>query len=217
MNLVITIFLPEKENIYEQILNSYGSSIATLDARGTAIQNMLDLLGIKSKERRAGFAIMDNEATINYLNGAKQNLYIGIPGQGLVMGIPLKSVGGQKAMSLLKIKKEKPNLDYKYELIVAVCQEGYTSLVMQAAREGGATGGTIIHGKGTGNPELEQFHHVSIGSEKELIFIVARSDKKQTIMEDIVKKAGLETEAKTIVFSLPVSAIAGFGLGDGFA
>ena len=43
-----------------------------------------------------------------------------------------------------------PELNGKYELIVIVANEGRTDQVMNAARAAGATGGTVLHGKGTG-------------------------------------------------------------------
>ena len=38
-----------------------------------------------------------------------------------------------------------------YELIFTIVNAGYTDLVMEAAKAEGATGGTVVNGKGTGN------------------------------------------------------------------
>ena len=87
-------------------------------------------------------------------------------------------------------------------------------MVMNAARAAGATGGTVLHGKGEGNKNEEKFYNVSIASEKEVILIVARKEQKSDIMRSILEKAGPNTEAETVVFSLPTSEVAGFGLFD---
>ena len=92
---------------------------------------------------------------------------------------------------------------------------GYKPLVdavMDAAREAGARGGTVLHGKGTGSKDAEKFFRVSIAQEKELILIVAKSDEKAAIMKSIVTNAGVNTEAGAVVISLPVSEVAGFGV-----
>ena len=39
--------------------------------------------------------------------------------------------------------------DTKYELLVVIANQGYTELVMDAARAAHAPGGTVIHAKGT--------------------------------------------------------------------
>ena len=97
----------------------------------------------------------------------------------------------------------------KHELIVAIANYGYNTQVMKAAEEGGATGGTVLHGKGVGMKRAEQFLGVSLVSEKEVIFIVAKSEQKNAIMSAIMEKAGLTSKAGTIVFSLPVTSTAG--------
>lgn len=107
--------------------------------------------------------------------------------------------------------KYTPELNYSYELIVAIANEGRTDLVMNAARSAGAAGGTVLHGKGTGSEGGERFYNVSIAQEKEVILIVSRAEQKSGIMKAILEKAGPDTEAGTIVFSLPTSEVAGFG------
>lgn len=45
----------------------------------------------------------------------------------------------------------------KNELLVVIANHGYTELVMDAAREVHAAGGTVIHAKGTGTENAQQF------------------------------------------------------------
>ncbi|MBQ8858556.1 MAG: P-II family nitrogen regulator, partial [Clostridia bacterium] len=60
----------------------------------------------------------------------------------------------------------------------------------------------------------EKFFRVSIASEKEVILIVAKATEKAAIMQSIVQGAGVGTEAGAVVLSLPVTAVAGFGMLD---
>jgi len=217
MNLVITIFIPDKQQRYDNILSRYNiPSLALFSGKGTAIQDVLDLLGIKNNQRKIGFTVIEENNTTNLFNDLRNELYIGIPGQGLVMSIPIKAIGGKQNMAKLNAKKSKPNLNFEYELIVAITQEGRNSEVMNAAREAGASGGTIIHGKGTNDFDSEHFHQISIGSEKEIIFIVARSENKAEIMKNILQKAGPDSKAQTVLFSLPVNEVGGFTLSEAF-
>ena len=100
-----------------------------------------------------------------------------------------------------------------YELIVAIYEKGYTDLVMDAAREAGAGGGTTIRAKGTG-AGAEKFFGLSLAVEKEIVFIVSHVNKKKEIMKAIMQKAGVDTKAHALVFSLPVSETAGFRFAD---
>ena len=95
--------------------------------------------------------------------------------------------------------------EQKYELIVCIVNAGYSENVMGAARSAGATGGSILRGRGTANPEAEEFFNITIQPDKEVVFILVPADIKDTVMKTVYKNAGLSTEGAGIVFSLPVS------------
>ncbi len=187
-----------------------------LHAHGTAVRSMLDILGIESNEKRVVMTVANTEKTKRLIEEQKRRLFIGVPGHGIVVAVPIKSIGGGKTVAFLngnqQPAKYTPELNYSYELIVAIANEGRTDQVMNAARAAGAAGGTVLHGKGTGSENAEKFYNVSIASEKEVILIVAKAEQKAGIMKAILEKAGPASEAGTIAFSLPTSEVAGFGL-----
>ena len=89
-----------------------------------------------------------------------------------------------------------------------------TGMVMDAAREAGATGGTIVRAKGALNESRAKFFGVSIAEEKDVVYIVASADKRNDIMSAIMNKAGVKSPAHTVMFSLPVDAVAGIHVPD---
>ena len=191
----------------------------TLLGHGTAVQSMLDLLGIESTEKRVIMTVANPEKTRKFIKEMRRQVYIGIPGHGIIMAVPIKSVGGGKTLAYLNNGEQQParytpELNGKYELIVIVANEGRTDQVMNAARAAGPTGGTVLHGKGTGSQNPKKFYNVSIASEKEVILMVAQNDRKAAIMQSVLHHAGPDSEAGAILFSLPVSEVAGFGLMD---
>lgn len=219
MNFVISICNPDNINLLQEICQDLGLPISViLRGRGTAVRSMLDLLGLESNEKRVVISVADNEKLKKFIKEQKKNMFIGVPGHGIVVSVPIKSIGGKRTMEMLNADPrnigEKPEFNPSYELIVAVANEGRMDMVMNAARAAGATGGTVLHGKGEGNKNEEKFYNVSIASEKEVILIVARKEQKSDIMRSILEKAGPNTEAETVVFSLPTSEVAGFGLFD---
>ncbi len=100
-------------------------------------------------------------------------------------------------------------MDFEYELIIVVLNEGYADLAMDAAREAGAGGGTVLHAKGTGGSRGESFFNVRFADEKDMLYIVAHRSEKAEIMRAVNQKAGPETEARGICFSLPISSVLG--------
>ena len=188
-----------------------------LIGRGTARKDVLDLLGLSTHEYHIFMTIADRESTQRLIDEARRNLYIDAPGQGIIVATPIKSVGGGKTLANLnggRPAEGAPEINFNYEIVLAIANEGHTDTVMEAAREAGARGGTVLHGKGTGSKDAAKFFGVSIASEKEVIMIVAKSSEKAAIMKSIIDKAGTQTDAGAVVMSLPVSAVAGFGVLD---
>lgn len=217
MNYVISICAPRALDTLTALCAELELPVnVVLHAHGTAVRSMLDILGIESNEKRVVLTVATQEKTRQLIDEQKRRLFIGVPGHGIVVSVPIKSIGGGKTVAFLggspQTAKYTPELNYSYELIVAIANEGRTDLVMNAARSAGAAGGTVLHGKGTGSDKAEKFYSVSIAQEKEVILIVAKSEQKAGIMRAILEKAGPNTEAGTIVFSLPTSEVAGFGL-----
>ena len=93
----------------------------------------------------------------------------------------------------------------KYELVVCIVNAGFSQNVMDAARQAGARGGTIVRGRGSANPESEEFFNITIHPDKEMVLILVPSEQKDTILKAVYKHCGLSTEGSGIAFSLPVS------------
>lgn len=218
MNYLISVVNPAAmEQVCEIAAALYLPQTVTMLGHGTAAQSMLDLLGIESTEKRVIMTVANPEKTRQFIKNMRQQLYIGIPGHGIVIAVPIKSVGGGKTLAYLNNGEQQtarytPELNSKYELIIIVANEGRTDQVMNAARAAGATGGTVLHGKGSGSQNPKKFYNVSIASEKEVILMVAQSDRKAAIMQSVLHQAGPDSEAGAVLFSLPVSEVAGFGL-----
>ena len=206
MNYVISIFSPAAFPKLKDICSELELPFNTaLHGEGTAMPSMLDMLGIESNERRIMLSVAGPEKTEKLIALQKERLFLGVPGHGITVALPIKSIGGGKTVAYLNKdgnEKYTPELNYSYELIIAIAN---------SARKAGARGGTVIHGKGTGNENAEKFYHVSIAEEKEVILIVSAASQKSEIMRSILENAGPGTPAGTVVFSLPVSEAVGFG------
>lgn len=213
MNIVLSIIYPAGLKILTDIHQNLRLPFTmVLHGRGTATDRMLDLLGIESRENRIVLTVADPQKTRELIEEQRRVLYLGMPGNGLVIALPIKSIGGGKTLAYLSgdaSPKYTPEATYDHELILAIANEGCTDMVMDAARAAGATGGTVIHGKGVGQENAKKFFNVSIAQEKEVVMIVAYRPQKAAIMQSILKLAGPDSKARAIVLSLPVSEIAG--------
>ena len=97
----------------------------------------------------------------------------------------------------------------KYEMILCVVNAGFSDDVMDAAREAGARGGTVIHARGTANKEAESFFHITIQPDKDVVMLLVPASIKDSVLHAIYQSAGLKSEGQGIAFSLPVNKAVG--------
>ena len=97
----------------------------------------------------------------------------------------------------------------KYEIIFCIVNAGFEETVMEAAKEAGAKGGTILSGHGTANKDAEGKFRITVQSEKEIVMIIVKSEIKDDVLKAIYRTAGLGSPGNGIAFSLPVSGAVG--------
>lgn len=180
---------------------------------GTATGEHLLLHRLEESEKAVFYTVAARSSVQELFRYAKEKMYIDIPGNGIMLSIPIKSVGGGSNLAYLtrgqKIGGGKPSMEFKHELIIAIIKEGYSDEVMEYARAAGAGGGTVLHAKGTGTAEVKKFLGVSIAPGKDMIYILSDSEKKADIMTAICENCGRDKPAEAICLSLPVSAVTG--------
>ena len=219
LHMMVTIIDRKMTKRFSAFYEKMGLAVSvTTLGTGTAASEILDYFGLDGSEKSVLFHVVTDDTWKLVKRQLQLEMKIDVPGIGIAFLIPLSSVGGKKTLNYLTggqdfVKGEESTLkDTKYELLVVIANQGYTEQIMDAARKVHASGGTVIHAKGTGGQQAEKFLGVTLVPEKEMVFIVARKDRKNAIMQAIMEEAGTGTAAGAIVFSLPVTDTAGMRL-----
>lgn len=221
LNMVITITDRERT---ETAINLFReNNVFTTDivlGQGTASRETLDYLYLNPSEKAIVFGVVTGAGLLPLLKAFKRKMFIDVPGNGIVAVVPLNTIGGRRSLEYMldgqavdttqrsqeeAERMERMSVKTDHELIFVIANEGYSDLIMDAARGAGAAGGTVIKAKGTGAEYTEKFFGFSIASEKEIHLLVTPAQGRNNIMRAIMEKAGLESKAQSIVFSLPVS------------
>ncbi len=100
-------------------------------------------------------------------------------------------------------------MSFEHEVIFCIVNAGFSDSVMDAAKEFGARGGTVIHARGTANTEAEKLYKITVQPEKEIVMILVPKDIKNDILHALYKAVGLNTAGQGIAFSLPVTEVVG--------
>ena len=95
MNFIISITSPEALPVLTGVCEDMALPLnVTLSGRGTAVKSMLDVLGIESNLKRIMLSVANEEKTREFITRQKRQLHIGVPGHGIVIAVPVKSIGG---------------------------------------------------------------------------------------------------------------------------
>ena len=201
---------PDFVALYQQ--QNIHVSLTTVGA-GTAVSERLE-----RTEKAVIFTTVTDSRWKAVKRQLEHTMNIDVPGTGIAFTIPVSSIGGKRALQFLtedqdfQIGEETTLKDTKYELLIVIANQGYSGLIMDAARSENAGGGTVIHAKGTGMERAEQFLGVSLAAEKEMVLIVIKREDKNRIMRAIMDQAGTASKARSVILSLPVTSTAGLRL-----
>jgi nitrogen regulatory protein PII len=100
-------------------------------------------------------------------------------------------------------------MDFMHECIVCIVNSGYSETVMEAAREAGAGGGTVIGARGTATKDAEKFFGITVHPEKEIVMILVNREIRDVVLHALYQKVGLQTKGQGIAFALPVDSVVG--------
>lgn len=189
-----------------------------VNAIGTASNEMMDILGLGSPDRSILISALPKNFADDMLSMLQAKLKFRIPGNGIAFTVAVNGANNHILKMLEHIegdknaperKDDRAMTDIKRVMIAAVVNHGYSEEVMNAARDAGASGGTVVHGRGVGDESAMNFWGLGVQEEKEVILIVADAQSKLAIMQAIGEKCGMHSEAKGMVVSLPIDEVVG--------
>lgn len=154
-------------------------------ARGTASSSLLAILGFSDSHREVVVSVVEDKDAESVFHAAADMNEKGI--------VAMVGINGENRVE-------------NWEMIQVICEAGYADDCMAAARKAGASGGTIIKGRGTAEKDDVKFFGYPISSEKEILVIVEEREKAGKILDEIGKLPFLSKRGKAVVFSLPVSS-----------
>lgn len=93
-----------------------------------------------------------------------------------------------------------------FKLILAIVERGFSQEVVKASQEAGNEGAVIIKGRGIGKTE-KKFFGLRIEPENEVVMIVVPERLVLNVSKAIYEKLDYKSEAKGVVFVLPISHV----------
>lgn len=177
--------------------------------RGTLRSEWLKRLGLTDVRREIFLTLIDNTMEDKFYDAMSNKFELSKTGHGIAFSTPLKycfKVKGPRYESILE-KKEVNNMDY--ECIFVIVDKGLSSDVLDAAESVGSTGGTVIHGRGTGTQEKAILFNIEIEPEKEIVMILSKKEKSENIVNSIDEKLKISEPGTGIIFVMDINRTLG--------
>jgi hypothetical protein len=184
---------------------------------GTAGSDILALLGLNSVDKSVICCLVPEYESVSLLRLISGRIHLSKPGRGIAFTMPLTGVSGAALQLIAKDfenkgddeKVENGKSVAKYDMILALINQGHLDALMTAAKAAGARGGTVLHGRKCASDGEGKFFGIAPQLEKDIVAILTKHDMKNDIMRALTQACGLHTEAQGVVISMPVDEIEG--------
>lgn len=213
--LLLLIILDEGyDRKISYILNKYNIKYKTVsNGNGTASPSVLDYFGLTETKKEFFLAIIPDYLKSDILLKLEKDFDLKKAGTGIAFTIPIissnKFLMDDFVNSGVEESGELMNNGKKYQLIMTIVMEGYIENVMVAAKRAGASGGTVMKGRGLGNKIPTKILGFNIEPGKDIVLNLVKEEDKTKVMEEITKDVGIKTPGKGICISLPVDSVVG--------
>jgi hypothetical protein len=229
LKLMFVVTEADKAENAMRLLRRWHISLAhQFHADGTATSETLNIFGLGGTAKTMSVCVVPGFLSQEFLREAEETLKLKKRGAGIAFTAPISGIASQAAnlindgysrqqtrgderieSGLDEPKEEKKENGLALSLIVASVAQGYGQTAAAAAREAGATGGTLWNARKAETEAHSSALGLAINGEREILTILAPKFIKIDIMKAINTACGINTEARGIVISLPVEAAVG--------
>ncbi|MCI1245395.1 MAG: P-II family nitrogen regulator [Bacilli bacterium] len=210
-----------------RILNKRQAAASFLThASGTATNDFYHVLGFDESHKQVVFALTQERQWGGLKNDLRDRFSVSDFSRGIAFVSHVDSLIGLSAYKMMAnvrplgldkgdIPMEETKKSDDYEMVVAIVNDGYVDLAMDAAKKAGARGGTVLTARGTGNEDIEKFFGLIITPEKQIAIILVPRAIKDAVLRAIYRECGINTKGQGIAFSMPVSDVVGLVSAEG--
>lgn len=225
--LLLTITREDDQRKLEELFDSINATVCfQFRGKGTAPTEMMDIFGIGGTTRLLSGAVLPKSQVKTVFDMLYKQLHFRHKGGGIAITIPINAlqnhilqVLGDEERAWMEIeatKKGMPKGDEEemgekteYTVIWVSVESGYSDDVVDAARNAGAKGGTVMKGRRRNSKSVSRHFGIKVQEEQDFVMIVVPKERKTEIMTAIASVCGLGTDAHGVVLALPVEDVMG--------
>lgn len=159
--------------------------ISIVMGRGSVDAKILEFLGITDIKKEIIFALVHQNDTLDLLKSLNNEYHFDRLNHGIAFVLPTSRLINLNDESSLENTKNQSEGDFMYDMITTIVEKGKAEDVINMAKLGGATGGTIINARGAGDKETSRVFSIEIEPEKEIVMIISKVEMTEKIVDSI--------------------------------
>lgn len=167
---------------------------------GTINNPLLDFIGLADIRKEIIYMLADCELAGKALTTLSQHFKLEKPNHGIAFSTAIAKLDGSSSIRCNNNNEERGSDKVRYHIVNTIVEKGNAEDVISAAKAAGATGGTIINGRGSGVHETAKLFMMDIEPEKEIVMIISEAGNTEAIVESIKDKLHLNEPGNGIIF-----------------
>lgn len=208
---VMTLIISEHQaNLFIDIIkekNLYDGIVFL--AKGTVKNSFLNLIGLKNQKMRLIDVLIESEKSKEIIDYTAEKLKLNEPNHGIAYLTSKRMVKDEEGKSNVS---NTIGVKTMFKKITVIVNRGMADDVMDIARESGARGGTILHGKGTGSKNAAKLFGMEVEPEKELILIIVPTELEENVVNNLYDKLEMHKGGNGILFVEDITDVRGIVL-----
>lgn len=177
--------------------------------RGTIKSHLLDILGLNEVRKEILIMVIEERLESLFYRELNKKFALDKPHHGIAFSMPINNCIGLKNSKYQSNSEKQEVKNMKYEAIFTIVDKGMSDEVLEAAELGGSTGGTVIHGRGSGSQDKAKLFNIEIEPEKEIVLILSEITKTESIVSSIKEKLNINAPGTGIIFVMDVNKTLG--------
>ncbi|MCL2110734.1 MAG: P-II family nitrogen regulator [Clostridiales bacterium] len=187
---------------YAQNYGIRGASVSI--GRGTVNSRLLDFFALNEVRKEILTMVVESDLASEALKRIAEDMNFEKPNHGIAFSYTISEFRGAKNTSEIVRKGEG-----MYKIIYVIVDKGKAEDVLDAAREAGSRGGTIINARGAGIRDIQKVFSFEIEPEKEKVFIITKAEQKDAIVDSIRKHMQIDEPGKGILYVVDIDEVYG--------
>lgn len=179
--------------------------------RGTVNNPLLNFLSLNDERKEIILMGADNITTNYALDKLNKEFNFKKSNHGIAFTVSSMKMVGSRTYNVMNdnLDETKREDKHMYQIITTVVNKGRAEDVIEAAKEAGSKGGTVINARGSGEKETAKLFNMEIEPQKEIVLILSKADTVDNIVKNISEKLDIEKAGNGIIFVQDVARTIG--------